>query len=709
MPAGLATGAAAHVGRSEGFDIGRRSRHNFPRNIGLRFLPLSGSARVRVCGVPRSASRAAAVKPRASVPARSSGYPAVCTPSPHTVSAPRWVSVPHTHAYGREGVQDRHFLPLPRRKWETKKNAGLSVVSLVRVVSLVPRREGVRACALPGAFGRCAPLPPASSLGALERARGLRVPGRMGAVVRCVRSGTSTEDKVPVSHAILKNTIVEALSKIGYECPFRILKKLVAKATPSSSRNSSDAESRLSSRASSRSSSLATSGTNSGKRSASSRSDEETSSGSGSGSDSTVVGSGSGSYPDSVDASFSLVKGKKSNKKARLARHQRSDGSEMETEQCPTAPTVTAGPSPQSNSPKDAIQESVDTNMVSSDKDRKINSGLKPNTPPKIKPPPPIYLLKGVNFIKISADCTRLHINYTKAVLVADDYIKIFSPDVETFRRLNKYFIDNKVQYHTYALEEERGSSTGLVLVVLPKTEEARLISAKLSKVCGLSGIRVEAPHKRGGPGQCHRCQRYGHASANCHVQPRCVKCLVPHWTSECPLTKESGKKPACVNCNQSHTANYRGCPKAPKISVKRTNRRDQKQTSRVPPPLIRDTTHFPALEGRKTVTTSGDGFVPAPAPPVNPWERNQPPRADSAPPREAIRRGPPDPTPARPLSQITSGFADDIKTVMSVLRAVKSSEISEFARDIRACRSSEEKFLVLVNYHHLMIRLENI
>ncbi|GBP40816.1 Probable RNA-directed DNA polymerase from transposon BS [Eumeta japonica] len=39
----------------------------------------------------------------------------------------------------------------------------------------------------------------------------------------------------------------------------------------------------------------------------------------------------------------------------------------------------------------------------------------------------------------------------------------------------------------------------------------------------------------------------------------------------------------------------------------------------------------------------------------------------------------------------------------MSVLRAVKSSEISEFARDIRACRSSEEKLLVLVNYHHLM------
>ncbi|GBP67769.1 hypothetical protein EVAR_22170_1 [Eumeta japonica] len=50
---------------------------------------VSGSARVGVCGVPRSASRAAAVKPRASVPVISSGYPAGRTPSPHTVSAPR--------------------------------------------------------------------------------------------------------------------------------------------------------------------------------------------------------------------------------------------------------------------------------------------------------------------------------------------------------------------------------------------------------------------------------------------------------------------------------------------------------------------------------------------------------------------------------------------------------------------------------------------
>ncbi|GBP79254.1 hypothetical protein EVAR_87349_1 [Eumeta japonica] len=82
--------------------------------------------------------------------------------------------------------------------------------------------------------------------------------------------------------------------------------------------------------------------------------------------------------------------------------------------------------------------------------------GSKPTAPPRGKMPPPVFLRKGANFIQISADCTRLRINSTKAVRTADDSIKITCPDVETFRSVNKYFVDSKVQFHTYALEEER-------------------------------------------------------------------------------------------------------------------------------------------------------------------------------------------------------------------------------------------------------------
>ncbi|GBP61122.1 hypothetical protein EVAR_46773_1 [Eumeta japonica] len=39
MAVRIATGAVAHTVGSEGFAIGCRSRHNFPLNIGWRFLP----------------------------------------------------------------------------------------------------------------------------------------------------------------------------------------------------------------------------------------------------------------------------------------------------------------------------------------------------------------------------------------------------------------------------------------------------------------------------------------------------------------------------------------------------------------------------------------------------------------------------------------------------------------------------------------------
>ncbi|GBP93016.1 hypothetical protein EVAR_24106_1 [Eumeta japonica] len=73
-----------------------------------------------------------------------------------------------------------------------------------------------------------------------------------------------------------------------------------------------------------------------------------------------------------------------------------------------------------------------------------------------------------------------------------------------------------------------------LVLADLPKNDEARSIFKNLNQVCGFSGIRMEAPHKKGGPGQCYRCQQYGYAAANCHTYLRSVKCLVLHWTREC-------------------------------------------------------------------------------------------------------------------------------------------------------------------------------
>ncbi|GBP86573.1 hypothetical protein EVAR_69093_1 [Eumeta japonica] len=406
-------------------------------------------------------------------------------------------------------------------------------------------------------------------------------------------------------------------------CPVRaggeLLSQVVEKYTPVSSRDSSRTSSTTTSQATS--SATSRSACHNGKRKRKSSSNSDDNDNSDSGSNDTVVAS--------------------SNEARRRA--AASPIKQVETDSTPSS-KLNAG----------ALAPTPDkaTNQLNSGAENKSVSGTKTAAPPKVKNPPPFHLLKGSYFVKNSADCTLLHINYSKAMRVAEDKIKITVPDVETFHSLNKYQIDNKVQLHTYALDDERfpifavyrkirrdGSSTGLVLAVLPKTEEARAISHNLSKVCGLSGIRVEAPLKRGVPSQCHCCQR------------------------ECPLSKDSGDKPACINCGQEHTANYGECPKAPKVVPKPTNRTNKKLFNNKKTPPVKDTLNFPALGAKNSLKIFDDGFVPAPMPCSNPWVKKQLSRAESVPSRETNRRGPPGPASLRQSTTEANTFADDSQT----------------------------------------------
>ncbi|GBO99755.1 Nucleic-acid-binding protein from transposon X-element [Eumeta japonica] len=96
--------------------------------------------------------------------------------------------------------------------------------------------------------------------------------------------------------------------------------------------------------------------------------------------------------------------------------------------------------------------------------------------------------------------------------------------------------------------------------------DNVKVIFFKIKTVSSLSGIKVELPHKRSSPKQCHNCQIYGHSSKNCFRKARCVKCLGDHDTAACTRNKETDGPPACALCNTSgHTANYLGCPRAPK------------------------------------------------------------------------------------------------------------------------------------------------
>ncbi|GBP58708.1 Nucleic-acid-binding protein from transposon X-element [Eumeta japonica] len=88
----------------------------------------------------------------------------------------------------------------------------------------------------------------------------------------------------------------------------------------------------------------------------------------------------------------------------------------------------------------------------------------------------------------------------------------------------------------------------------------------KIRSICSLSGVKAEQPRKRALSGQCHNCQSYGHSSRYCFHSARCVKCLGDHGTAQCTRNKDTDGPPACVLCKQKgHTANYLGCPRAPK------------------------------------------------------------------------------------------------------------------------------------------------
>lgn len=73
---------------------------------------------------------------------------------------------------------------------------------------------------------------------------------------------------------------------------------------------------------------------------------------------------------------------------------------------------------------------------------------------------------------------------------------------------------------------------------------------------------------------QCIRCQRLGHAAANCNLKYRCVKCKEGHDPGMCSVDKNNKQVPFCINCNsEGHPASYRGCPKILEIKNKILNK----------------------------------------------------------------------------------------------------------------------------------------
>lgn len=96
------------------------------------------------------------------------------------------------------------------------------------------------------------------------------------------------------------------------------------------------------------------------------------------------------------------------------------------------------------------------------------------------------------------------------------------------------------------------------ILIQLPPgTDIVKFRQVKYLCNCSIQMQKYKSNNTSGT--QCYRCQRFGHASRNCNLPERCVKCIEPHATKDCPK-KDRTTTALCCNCNEPHPANYRQC-----------------------------------------------------------------------------------------------------------------------------------------------------
>lgn len=129
-----------------------------------------------------------------------------------------------------------------------------------------------------------------------------------------------------------------------------------------------------------------------------------------------------------------------------------------------------------------------------------------------------------------------------------------------------------------------------------------------LSNIKSLAHQRIRwEPFRKTKVFQCFKCQRVGHSSANCGLGFRCVKCTDNHEEGKCPRKKETSdpeSKPKCVNCNQDHAANYRGCAYLKLAQQMINNSKAERRTTR---PTTQHANHQRTTAATRTTVPTAD------------------------------------------------------------------------------------------------------
>lgn len=120
--------------------------------------------------------------------------------------------------------------------------------------------------------------------------------------------------------------------------------------------------------------------------------------------------------------------------------------------------------------------------------------------------------------------------------------------------------IMNIAEYKDYPVRRKTKHMQPFIVQITAKSSRKELLN--LNHVLGRN-VSWE-PFKRRKLLQCHRCQRIGHVSYNCHMDHRCYKCGKSHFNAPCLYGAGVETSVAfCALCGlMGHTSLFRGCAK---------------------------------------------------------------------------------------------------------------------------------------------------
>lgn len=232
----------------------------------------------------------------------------------------------------------------------------------------------------------------------------------------------------------------------------------------------------------------------------------------------------------------------------------------------------------------------------------------------KTKRPPPL-IVRNLNYKDVEKTLEGIKVkNITKRITKAGT--KLYVTSNEEHKALRSHLDTSKTKYTTYTLDDEKFSRYvmyGLpvydtrevhaaikdTLKINPTDVKQMKITKKqypeqanymiyfkkgqnvtirdLQKVRGILGFHVffDRYKRTSDPCQCYNCQEFTHASSNCTLDPRCVRCGESHKSMNCDKIDATTKKVPdhllkCANCGGNHTASSRNCPERLKLIKKR-------------------------------------------------------------------------------------------------------------------------------------------